>query len=252
VKIAEALLAAGAEVDAVGEMYRGTTTLGLVATSIHPLRAGVQEALIEVLLAHGASLDGAVARDYTGGRVVNACLANGRGEAAEYLSRRGARLDLEGAAGVGRLDRVRSFFREDGSLKAGATQAQVHSGFHWACEYGRTEVVAFLLERGVELGKKHRGETSLHWAALAGRLEIVEMLLERGAPVDVKDDNYGGTPLGWALYGWGDSPPENNRARYHEVVARLVAAGAPAEPEWLASEKVRADPRMLAALGGAA
>ena len=47
VEVAEMLLKAGAEVDAVAEMYGGSTTLGLVATSIHPWLAGVQGALME-------------------------------------------------------------------------------------------------------------------------------------------------------------------------------------------------------------
>jgi len=38
------------------------------------------------------------------------CLANGRPEAAEYLASRGAPVDFESAAGVGRLDVVQSFF----------------------------------------------------------------------------------------------------------------------------------------------
>lgn len=57
VRIAEILLKAGAEVDAVADMYGGSTTLGLVATSIHPLLAGVQNAMIEILLDHGASVE---------------------------------------------------------------------------------------------------------------------------------------------------------------------------------------------------
>ena len=147
VEIAEVLLKAGADVNAVGEMYGGSTTLGLVATSVHPLRTGVQEALIDTLLAHGASFEVAVAPHYTAGSVVNACLANGRGRAAAQLAERGARLDLEGAAGVGRMDVVRSFFNEDGSLKTGATKEQMKSGFNWACEYGSTRIVDFLLQR---------------------------------------------------------------------------------------------------------
>ena len=98
VRIAERLLTAGAEVDAVGEMYRGTTTLGLVATSVHPVTTGVQAELIDVLVRAGASLARAVAPDYTRGLVVNACLANGRGEGAQLVAEHGAELDLEGAA----------------------------------------------------------------------------------------------------------------------------------------------------------
>ena len=247
VEIAKVLLDAGAEVNAVGKMYGGTTALGLVATSVHPARAGVQDALMEILLGHGAALEGAVAPDYTRGSIVNACLANGRPNAAEFLGRRGARLDLDGAAGVGRLDVVKRFFNDDGSLKADATKTQMELGFLWACGCGRTNVVEFLLEKGVDLNARPRGETGLHWAAYGGQLDIVTLLLERRAPLDIKDESYDGTPLGWALYGWSH-PPETKGGRYYEIVALLVAAGATVESEWLADVKVLSDPRMLAAL----
>jgi hypothetical protein len=84
VAIGEALLEAGAEVDAVADMYRGSTTLALVATSLHPKRAGVQQALIQLLLDRGATLDHPAT---AGGRsLVHSCLANGRPEAARYLA----------------------------------------------------------------------------------------------------------------------------------------------------------------------
>jgi ankyrin repeat protein len=247
VEVAKILLDAGAEVNAVGEMYGGTTALGLVATSVHPAQAGVQDALMEILLAYGAALKGAVAPDYRS--VVNACLANGRQNAAEFLGGRGARLDLDGAAGVGRLDVVKSFFNEDGSLKAHATKEQMESGFMWACGCGRTNVVEFLLEKGVNVNDTPHGETGLHCAAYGGQLNIVKLLLERGSPLNIKDKTYDKTPLGWALYGWGH-PAETRDGRYYEVVALLVAAGATVEPERLADEKVCSDPSMLAALRG--
>src|ERR1700674_5284704 len=51
VEVAKLLLQAGAEVDATAEAYSGgDTTLGLAASSVHPLRAGVQSALLETLL----------------------------------------------------------------------------------------------------------------------------------------------------------------------------------------------------------
>jgi ankyrin repeat protein len=252
VQVVEALLRAGAEVDAVAGMYGGTTALGLVATSIHPVRTGVQGALIDSLLDHGASLDRAVAPDYTDGSLVNACLANGRGEAAEFLVSRGAPLDLEGAAGVGRLDIVKSFFEEDGSLKPAATTAQMKNGFARACSYGRTDVVEFLLDHGMEVGAplpRHgmrRGHTALHVAALGGHGDSVKALLRRHAPVDAKDD-FGTTPLTLALTAWGNHGTASP-GRYYQVVALLVAAGA--KVDGLASEKARDDPQMLAALRG--
>jgi hypothetical protein len=150
---------------------------------------------------------------------------------------------------VGQLDVVESFFDRDGGLKAGATKEQKQSGFNWACEFGWSRVVDFLLRRGINVGERHGGATGLHWAALGADAETVKLLLERRAPVDVEDETWNGTPLGWALHGWLNPSPEIVREGYYAVAALLVAAGSPMKPEWLASEKVHADARMLAALG---
>jgi ankyrin repeat protein len=252
-QITEILLKAGADVDAVADMYGGgSTTLGLVATSIHPKVAGVLHALIDVLLAHGARIDAQGSGH--GHALVNGCLANGRDDAAEYLASRGAPLDLEGAAGVGRLDIVKSFFNPDGSLKEGATVAQLKDGFTWACEYGRTDVVEYLLDHGIDVGEllpRPHGQTGLHWAAYGGHLDTVKALLERRAPVDVKDQRFGATPLGWALHAWSEQKKDAAVSdAYYDVVAFLIAAGAPVEAGWLNDENARADPRMFAALSG--
>ncbi len=95
VEITKLLLRAGADVNAESDAYGGrSTTLGLTATSWHPENAGVQVPLMDLLIDYGAIIDGP-----DGGSEVNGCLHNGRGEAAEYFACRGARLDLEGAAG---------------------------------------------------------------------------------------------------------------------------------------------------------
>jgi hypothetical protein len=254
VQILEVLLAAGAAVDATADMYGGgCTTLGLVATSCHPRDAGLQQPLIDVLLAHGARLEALGAGNAH--TLVHGCLANGRSEAAEYLASRGAPLDLEGAAGVGRLDIVKSFFNPDGSLKSPATMAQLKDGFTWACEYGRTDVVEYLLDHGVNasevLPRPHR-QTGLHWAAYGGHVETVKALLRRRPTLDVRDASFGGTPLGWAVHGWWERRDRDpaRREPYYEIVALLVAAGAPVEPAWLSEENANTDPRMYAALTG--
>jgi len=114
VEVVELLLKAGAEVDAANWDYGQGTALGLVATSIHPWLAGVQNALLETLLDHGAAVDGLPG----GWSPLISALHNDRPEAAAFLAARGARLDLEGAAGVGRLDVVKSFFKE--SIRTGS------------------------------------------------------------------------------------------------------------------------------------
>ena len=220
VQVAEVLLRAGADINAVADIYGGSDTLGLAATSVWPFLAGVQNALIDVLLEYGANLNSE--------RLINACLANGRGQAAEHLAKRGAPLDLEGAAGVGRLDLVKSFFKEDRSLRTNATHKQMECGFAWACQYGRTNVVEFLLELGLRVDAMPYGISGLHWAAYTARVDIVKLLLERKAPIELRDGRHQGTPLGWALHAWSDSPPEPEAEPrpYCEVVMLLVAAGA--------------------------
>lgn len=237
VEIANILLRAGAEVDAdlapvVSTEQRprdarrvGSTTLGLVATSIHPAHAGVQIALMETLLDAGAALDGIQG----GWDFVNASLANGRPEAAQFLAHRGASLDLESAAGVGRLDLVKGYFNEDGSLKPTATAAQMEAGLMWACEYGHTRAVEFLLDTGLDVGTKSNGMTGLHWAMVGGRLDTIKLLLEREAPLEA-ENSYGGTVLGcliWAVgnsdkvYCWPDSDTD-----WEAIVRMVIDAGA--------------------------
>ena len=257
VEITKLLLNAGADVNAESKTYGGrSTTLGLTATSWPPENAGLQLPLMELLIDHGAMIDGP-----DGGSAVNGCLHNGRGEAAEFFASRGARLDLEGAAGVGRIEVVKSFFMDDGRLKPSATQQQMKDGFAWACEFGRTRVVDFLLQKGMEVDAKlrHDGQTGLHWAACGGHADAVKLLLERGALLDAKDESYDGTPLGSALYAWSNGTArEAEQRRYYEVVSLLVRAGAKIDPQWYeddvdrqrAARKMRSDPRMVAALRG--
>jgi ankyrin repeat protein len=248
VEIAKLLLHGGADVNAESEAYGGrSTTLGLTATSCHPENADVQLPLLELLLSYGAIIE-----HPDGGSAVNSCLGNGRGQAAEFLASRGARLDLEGAAGTGRLDIVKSFFGEDGALKSPELQKQMRDGFAWACEFGRTSVVDFLLQRGMPVDAKlrHHGNTGLHWAAYGGHADIVKLLLDHGASLDAKDEAHEGTPLEWALYAWSNSTNQNAREPFYEVVALLARAGAKPDPAWYdgASEKTRLDARMTEAL----
>src|SRR5256886_10495270 len=79
VQVAEVLLRAGADVNAVADIYGGSDTLGLAATSVFPFLTGVQDAPIDILLEYRAHLHNE--------RIVNACLGNGRGKAAEHLAR---------------------------------------------------------------------------------------------------------------------------------------------------------------------
>ena len=193
VEIATILLDAGAAVDAVADAYGKGTPLGLTATSIHPLRAGLLIPLLELLLA------------------------------------RGAKLDFEAAAGVGRIELVKTFFNRDGSLNHHATKTQMESGFIWACEYGRAEVVDFLLQMGVDKKTYRQLKlTGLHWAAASGDIHTVNAPLKHGAPLEAKNV-WGGTPLGSAIWAAAESDPNHPvwpKADWVPVVELLLEAGA--------------------------
>jgi ankyrin repeat protein len=90
------------------------------------------------------------------------------------------------------------------------------------------------------------GETALHWAAMLGEDRLAGRLIA-GSDLDLKDEKYNSSPLGWAVHG-RYNPPAGNQGRQCEVAALLVSAGAKVEPGWLESEQVRADRTMLAAL----
>ena len=122
-----------------------------------------------------------------------------------------------------------------------------------AASLGAVEVAFVLLEAGARtdlLGPG--GETALHWAAYIGAEELVGRLIAAGSPTEIKDGRYGGTPLGWALYGWSESPVPADQGGHREVVLRLARAGSHVEPEWLALEQVRSDREVFQALGGKA
>jgi ankyrin repeat protein len=267
VDVARVLLDAGADIDETADVYGGgCTTLCLIATSIHPANAGVQNDLIALFLDRGATvrarLDVTTARA-AWSELINYSHANGRDDAALFLASRApaGALDLEAAAGTGHLDVVKTFFtpethantRDDGFAK------QLIDGFAWACEFGRTEVVEFLLEHGVDVKTKlrHHGQTGLHWAAYGAHADTVRVLLRYRPPVDAIDDQFKGTPLGWALYGWGGGGPQSaDRRGYYDVVKQIVDAGGTADPDWLENppgltKKIEDDAEMRAAVGNA-
>jgi ankyrin repeat protein len=226
VDITKVLLDAGAEVDAESDAYGGgCTALGLAATSIHPEEAGVQIPLIKVLLASGAQMDHRSSAG-RGHSLIASCLANGQPKAAEFLAGRGAPLDLEAAAGLGRLDNVKELLDEARTLKPAAIRKQMNSAFFSACWWGREHVVEFFLERGVDPNvRDDSGKNGLHCTAFGANTGVARVLLQNGTPVDVREQDFQATPLDVALWAWGDTLDESVRERCYEFVALLVGDG---------------------------
>jgi hypothetical protein len=234
VSVAEMLLGAGAQADALADTYGGgsaQTTLCLLASSIHPAMAGVQAALVETLLDYGAAINGLE----DDGLPLMTALAFGYLEAAQALARRGARVDnLVAAAALGQLDRVKSFFHQDGSLKTDlpsvidpfggviGRERQINLGLIWASLFGQSAVVKYLLQGGADpCATANTGQTAFHLAAHGGQLEIVRLLLAKKASMEVKN-RYGGTVLGQAVWSAINDP----KADHPAIIESLLAAGA--------------------------
>ncbi len=222
--IATLLLDQGAEVDAESHAYGGgSTALGLVATSVHPQRAGVQLELMQLLLDRGARIDKPSAAGHHQ-PLVRVCLANGQPRAAEFLANLGGPLDLEAAAALGHTDLLPTFFDESGALRPPATTQQMESGFLYACAYGQPEAAAFLMDKGIDINwKNSEGRTGLHAAAYGAQTAVVRLLLARGCPADIRDEAYDATPLDVALYVRDKSTDPEERERCTDIAALLAA-----------------------------
>lgn len=198
VDVAKILLQAGAEVDALADMYGGHyTTMSMLVSSAHPANAGVQVALVETLLDFGAALEATGSLEW--GSPLMTALVFGYRSAAEALVARGARVDhLAAAAGLGRLADARRFLpAADGESR--------HRALALAAQLGHVDVVGLLLDAGEDPNRYnpkglHAHSTPLHQAILPGHDAVVRLLVERGARLDIQDTIYQGTPLGWAIY----------------------------------------------------
>lgn len=192
-RVAEILLRAGAEVDALADMYGGhATTMNMLVSSTPPAEAGVQVALVETLLDFGAAIEGSEAPLMT-------ALKFGHRTAAEALVRRGAKVDnIAAAAGLGRVADAKRM------LETSDAQSR-HLALALAAQHGHVEVVRLLLDAGEDPNRynpkgSHTHSTPLHQAAVAGHDAVVRLLVERGAKLDIQDTIYHGTPLGWAKH----------------------------------------------------
>ena len=198
VDVAKALLDAGADVNALADMYDAKcATMSMLVSSCHPANAGVQVALAETLLDYGASI---VEPGSRGQSSIITALAFGYLTTAEALARRAPPSDnLSAAAGLGRLaDVVR--------LLPIADTESSHVALALSAQHGHAEIVRLLLDAGEDPNRYnpkgfHAHSTPLHQAAFGGHADVVRMLVERSARLDVRDTVHQSTPLGWAIHG---------------------------------------------------
>ena len=240
VEVAMRLLDAGAAVDALADTYGKDlyqTTMNLLVSSTHPAAAGLQSALVEVLLDHGAAIDG-LAGDSS---PLATALAFGYRDAADTIVRRGATIsNVSLAAAVGRLDLVRELVVDRTTL----SRMEPLKVPHWirippdaagqialslvvACRFSRPEVARYLLDLGVDPAAADADRmTALHWASAAGLIDVMKMLIAKGAPLEVRNV-WGGTVLDSTVFSALNYPYKG--VDYPAVLEVLLAAGANVE-----------------------
>jgi uncharacterized protein len=177
------------------------------------IRAGDADAVITKLDADPSL---ASAKNESGISAVLMSIYTRRFEIRDLLLSRGAVLELNDAAAVGNLDRVKELVRTDGAL-ARSFSPDGFAIFALAAAFGHLEIVKFLAEHGADtnaIATNGSGYNALTGAVASGHTEVVRWLLEHGANPNHR-------------YGPGYSPFLTAAANGHlEILKLLLARGA--------------------------
>lgn len=110
----------------------------------------------------------------------------------------------------------------------------------YAAQSNNTEAVRLMLAAGwpVDARGQH-GASPLHWAAFHGNTAMVQEILRYKPPLEIWDENFGGKPLSWAIYGsvhgWN-----REKGDYAGTVEALLQAGA--EPPEVSEDLEASEP----------
>ncbi len=105
------------------------------------------------------------------------------------------------AACSGDLETIAFLLQQDISLAKIKEQEIQTTPLHCAAHRGFLDIVRLLLDAGADVNAVEgnlSNSTPLHWAATGGHLQVTQLLVESGAQLEVKDNWYDLTPLGWA------------------------------------------------------
>jgi len=134
---------------------------------------------------------------------------------------------------------VSSLLAQHPSLSASLPAAGRRHVAH-AARNNDTSAARLMLAAGlpVDTFSQHHA-TALHWAAWHGNAELVRLILRHDPSLENDDNEFKGTPLGWAIHG-SENGWDRQRGDYVATVEALLDAGAslPEKPE--GSDSVKA------------
>ncbi len=133
---------------------------------------------------------------------------------------------------------VRSIRAQHSDFALGLSESDRRQVAH-AARNNEPEVVRLMLESGMPVDAKGQHQaTPLHWAAFHGNAEMARIILSYRPPLEMKDADFGGTPLGWAMHG-SENGWNCQQGDYAGTVELLLEAGAKAPIEAKGSPAVR-------------
>ncbi|RDA94437.1 hypothetical protein CP533_2254 [Ophiocordyceps camponoti-saundersi (nom. inval.)] len=198
-EIAELLLAAGANINALPARMDGRTALQAASEGGHL-------GIVEWLLANGANVRDEPADD-EGRTALQAASEGGHLAIIERLLAEGAKVNdepafdegrtaLQAASEGGHLAIIERLLAEGAKVNAEASRRGGRTALQAACWGGHLEVVERLLADGADVNTKptpSSGLTALQAACWGGHLEVVERLLAKGADVNAEPAKHGGS-----------------------------------------------------------
>lgn len=198
------LLESGSDIEALDKIPKGSTPLQNAAGYNH-------FEITKVLLENGADPNSNEFHEFEMD-ATSLALFESHTRIVKLLVEHGAKVNLDIAAGVGDLARMKTYFDKEGkyinSDTGGDIKIDLLSPFLTACQNGQVESIKYMLELGADINLFPPGEdwggigaSGLHWAVEKGHLELVKFMVGQGADLAATDDVWNRTPLQWAEAG---------------------------------------------------
>lgn len=125
------------------------------------------------------------------------------------------------AARKGDVGVLTGFLNQHPEKLQARNQPYEHTLLHVAAFAGQVAIVDLLLERGLDVNAREKGDNTcaMHWAAAAGHLDVVRRLADAGGDVVGHGDDHELEVIGWAAT-WDGSDDDVHRAIADFLVSR--------------------------------